>query len=81
MEQLTIPICTDVFTLFMDASRLGIGAVLSVSRDGKEALVAYFSRQLTVAERNHSPPQELEGLGVVAAVPHFEIYLIGESSI
>ena len=33
---LTIPLSTDTYTLHTDSSLLGLGAVLNVSRDGKE---------------------------------------------
>ena len=68
---LTIPLPTDI-------SLLGLGAVLNVSRDGKEKPVAFFSRQLRCAEKRCSAT-ELEALAVVAAVDHFLPYLYGRS--
>ena len=75
---LTIPLPTDTYTLHTDASVLGLGAVLNVSRDGKEKPVAFFSRQLRCAEKRYSAT-ELEALAVVAAVDHFLPYLHGRS--
>ena len=75
---LTIPLPTDTYTQHTDASLLGLGAVLNVSRDGKEKLVAFFSRQLRCAEKRYSAT-ELEVLAVVAAVDHFLPYLYGRS--
>ena len=71
---LTIPLPTD----HTDASLLGLGAILNVSRDGKEKPVAFFSRQLRCAEKRYSAT-ELEALAVVAAVDHFLPYLYGRS--
>ncbi len=73
---LTVPVVEDVFVLYTDASGVGIGGCLHVSRDGVELPVAFFSRQLRGAERNYSV-SELEALAVVAAVYHFEVYLWG----
>ena len=75
---LTIPLPTDTYTLHTDASVLGLGAVLNVSRDGKEKPVAFFSRHLRCAEKRYSA-MELEALAVVAAVDHFLPYLYGRS--
>ena len=73
---LTTPLSSDTYTLQTDASGAGVGAVLSVVRKGEELPVAYFSRQLHGAEVNYSST-ELECLGVVAALKHFEVYLAG----
>ena len=51
---LTLPRIEDKLTLHTDASGLGLGAVLSVIREGEERPVAYFSHQLTAAQRNYS---------------------------
>ncbi len=56
---------------------LGVGAVLSVEREGEEFPVAYFSKILTAAERNYSA-SEMECLAVVKAVDHFAIHLLGQ---
>ena len=72
---LTLPTVTDVFLLQTDASGVGIGAVLSVLREGEEFPVAFFSRKLEERERRYCAT-ELEGLAVVEAVGHFEVYLI-----
>ena len=72
---LTLPTDKDNFILQTDASGVGIGAVLSVQREGEELPVAFFSRKLKERERRYSAT-ELEGLAVVEGVSHFEIYLI-----
>ena len=67
-----------MYTLHTDASVLRLGAVLNVSRDGKEKPVAFFTRQLKCAEKRHSAT-DLEALAVVEAVDHFLLYLYGRS--
>ena len=59
-----------------DASMEGIGAVLSVIRDNEESPVAYYSKQLSTAEKNYTVT-ELECLAVVRAIDHFAIHLLG----
>ena len=73
---LCIPIVSDSFVLFTDASGLGVGGCLHVKRDGTEYPVGFFSRQLRPAERNYSVT-ELETLAIVSALRHFEFYLYG----
>ena len=73
---LTLPRDDDILALHTDASSGGIGAVLSVVRDGQDQPVAYFSKRLTPAERNYSVT-ELECLAVVKAIDHFAIHLLG----
>lgn len=68
---LCVPSPTDNLVLHTDASGRGVGAVLSVDRDGQEIPCAFFSRQLRGAERRYSTT-EWEALAVVAAVSHFE---------
>lgn len=75
LPSLTLPLVSDQFLLQTDASGVGLGAVLSVLRDGEELPVAYYSRKLQPRERRYSAT-ELEGLAVVAAVQHFDVYLI-----
>ena len=50
--------------------------MLTVSRDGSEHPVAYYSRKLSPAEKNYSVT-ELEALAVVASSQHFDVYLYG----
>ena len=61
-----------VSTLYTDASKVGIGAVLS--QEGHP--VAYYSRRLNIHEENYTT-SELECLAVVNAIEHFHVYLHG----
>ena len=63
--------------LLIDASMLGIGAVLYVEREGKKFPVAYFSKRWMAAVRNYGA-SETECLAVVKAVDHNVIHLLGQ---
>ena len=65
---LTMPREHDQLLVQTDASMEGIGAVLSVIRDNEESLVAYYSKQLSPAEKNYTVI-ELECLAVVGDLP------------
>ena len=75
LPSLTLPVPRDEFLLQTDASGVELGAVLSVLKDGEELPVAFWSRKLQPRERKYSAT-ELEGLAVVAAVSHFDAYLV-----
>ena len=78
LPTLVIPTNADIFLLQTDVSIRGLGAVLTVVRDGAEIPVAFYSRHLLPAETRYSAT-ELEGLAVVAAVEHFSYYLVCRS--
>ena len=61
-----------------DASDVALGGVLSQVQDGLEKPIAYWSRQLSKAERNYSTI-EREALAVVSAIKEFYPYLYGFS--
>ena len=74
---LAYPRFGESFTLEMDASILGLGAVLSQKQeDGKLHPIAFASRALNRAEKDYSVT-ELETLAVVWAFSHFHSYLYG----
>ena len=75
VPSLTLPTIQDDFIVQTDASGRGVGAILSVTRGGQELPVAYFSRKLKPREVKYSAT-ELEGLAVVNAVQHFDVYLV-----
>ena len=64
------------FVLATDASGIALGGILSQTTDGKEHVIAYWSRQMNKAERRYSTI-EREALAVVAAVKEFYPYLYG----
>ncbi|KAJ4953269.1 hypothetical protein NE237_030101 [Protea cynaroides] len=70
---LTIPVPEQSFTLYTDASRLGLGCVLMQG----EQVIAYASRQLKTHEKNY-PTHDLELAAVVHAVKIWRHYLYGE---
>jgi ribonuclease HI len=62
------------FTVYTDASRIGLGCVLM--QDGK--VITYGSRQLKKHERNY-PTHDLELAAVVFALKYWRHYLYGET--
>ena len=70
---LTTPISGELFTIYCDASTVGLGCVLM--QQGK--VVAYASRQLKQHERNYLA-HDLEVAAVVFALKTWRHYLYGE---
>ena len=66
------------FIVQTDASEWGIGAVLSqLDDESMERPVAFFSRKLLPREERYSAIEK-ECLGIVAALRHFDVYLVGK---
>ena len=71
---LITPVSGEKYTVFCDASRVGLGCVLMQ----KGRVVAYASRQLKKHEENY-PTHDLELVAVVFALKLWRHYLYGES--
>ena len=69
---LVLPNPNEPLTIYSDASKIGLGAVLM--QDGK--VIAYASRQLKVHEKNY-PTHDLEMAAVVFALKIWRHYLYG----
>ncbi len=67
---------TDRLILRTDAAKRGLGAMLSVKRDGKEWPVTFISRRTTKAEENYHS-NELECLALVWALGKLRHHLYG----
>ena len=68
---------TKPFELHIDASGIGLGAVLYQNQDGKNRVIAYASRGLTKSEKNY-PAHKLEFLSLKWSVcDKFHDYLYG----
>ena len=64
------------FTLYTDASSVGLGGVLSQTFDDKERVIAYWSETLSKGQRNWSATKR-ESLAMVSAVKYFRYFLLG----
>lgn len=59
-----------------DASGYGVGSVLSQVNDGKETVIAYFSKTLSKAQRQYCVTRR-ELLAIILGVKNFHHYLYG----
>ncbi len=73
---LIMPDFEKLFVLATDASNYAYGAVLQQLVNEVLRPVAYYSKSLTLAQRNYST-SEREMLAVVMSVEHFHSYLFG----
>ena len=64
------------FHLYTDASQFAIGFVLGQVLDGKEVVLAYGGRELSVTEKRYSTT-EREALAVVEGIKKYQPYLTG----
>jgi len=77
---LTFPDFSLPFILTTDASKTGLGAILSQVQNGEERPIAYASRQTNKAEQSYAAT-ELEMLSLVWATKQFRCYLHGRNFI
>ena len=75
---LIIPNHTDPFRVETDASKYGVGGVLSQFKENQWRPVAYFSKHLSKTESNYSAT-EREMLAIVLSVERFKQYLYGRT--
>lgn len=76
--QRTAPDFDKEFILITDASDIGIGAILlQKDQNGKECMIAAFSKNLDKAQKNYSVTDK-ELLGIVKGIEHFRHYLLGK---
>ena len=72
---LSMPDYSKPFMLLVDASDIGVGAVLMQKEtDGLDHPVAYFSKKLNRYQKNYSTIEK-ETLSLILAIQHFEIYV------
>ena len=65
------------FIVQTDASERGVGAVFSqIDEEGVERPVAFYSKKLLPREERYASIEK-ECLGIVTALKHFSVYLIG----
>jgi len=70
------PVFERPFSLMVDASDVGAGAVLQQELDGALHPVAFYSTKFDVHQRRYSTVEK-EALALLLAVKHFEVYLAG----
>jgi RNase H-like domain found in reverse transcriptase/Integrase zinc binding domain/Reverse transcriptase (RNA-dependent DNA polymerase)/Integrase core domain len=73
---LTMPDYGKEFTLYTDASDIGVGAMLAQGEDSDQKTVAYFSQKLNPCQTRYSVT-ERECLAVLLAIEKFRHYLLG----
>jgi hypothetical protein len=73
---LALPDYDKEFVVEADASKVGIGGVLSQKIGRHYQPIAYFSKHLTKTERNYST-SERELLAIILSVEHFKEYVYG----
>jgi RNase H-like domain found in reverse transcriptase/Reverse transcriptase (RNA-dependent DNA polymerase)/Integrase zinc binding domain/Integrase core domain len=73
---LTMPDYEKEFTLFTDASDIGVGAMLAQGEGLDQKTIAYFSQKLDPCQSRYSAT-ERECLAVLLAIEKFRHYLLG----
>ena len=72
---LTAPNFDKQFKLYMDASDVGVGAVLQQEDDqGIDHSISYFSKNFDESQRRYSTVEK-ETLALLLALKHFDVYL------
>lgn len=71
---LVAPKMEESFKVQVDASHVGVGAVLLQEHDGVDKPVCYFSKKFNSYQLNYSTIEK-ETLSLIMALQHFEIYV------
>ena len=72
---LAVPKFDKAFKIAIDASDVGVGAVLlQDDKSGIERPISYFSKKLNKYQAKYSTIEK-EALGLVLALQHFEVYV------
>ncbi len=71
---LAYPMMDQSFLLYTDSSRQAFGAVLAQVQEGKERVIAYYSRTIAGSERNYGVT-DIEMAAACAAIKKFKHYL------
>lgn len=66
------------FILQVDASKLGMGGVLTQVINNREHAIVYFSKKFSASEQNYATTEQ-ECLAMVEAIKHFRPYLYGHA--
>ena len=74
---LAFPCLKEPFTLYTDASKFAMGAVLAQVQDGKERAICYASRSLSKSQTKYSATRR-ELLALVTFTRYFRHYLLGQ---
>ena len=74
---LGFPLPNEPFILDTDASSYATGVVLSQIHEGKEKVIAYYSRSLNSAEKQYCVTR-IELLAIIRAIKQFHCYLYGQ---
>lgn len=70
-----VVLCSYLFSLHVDASKVGAGAVLmKTNEDGVECPVSFFSKKFNSHQLNYSIIEK-EALAFIWALKHFEVYV------
>ena len=73
---LSPPDLSQPYHMYSDACSTGLGAALTQIIDGQTKNIAFFSKQLTIAESHYSATK-LEAYAIACACKHFAVYLYG----
>jgi hypothetical protein len=74
------PDSNKTFYIHVDASKKGLGAILTQIHDGQHRVVEYASKSLGATQQRYSNPVR-EAFGILWALHHFRYYVYGRSHV